>query len=292
MAVADVLDHAPRYAHIASLLPALSAGAVTDILLLTTGVRTLTRLSCAVDNVPSILHSLRQLGLYGCRWRRDVDPVRAMESDRAGYVIASRPVERGTGKRTFIFAARDEPVAELVEALCLDDAAQGALLGYPTCCIRAFEQNRAQYLKRLCPAFAQSGAPAMPFWANTMADLFGWRLTSHFPCAPDCDSTRRLALRYWSALAAADVVHAVSTLVHLRSIVVECPDRGLVYGTETALAQGRRHLRLLGASAAWMDALAGQEKLELDAAGCVFCGGELLGRASVFDFTGGCGNAP
>ncbi len=292
MAARDILTTPSRRSELARLTPGISSGAVTDVMLLQAGVRSLIRLSCAVEEAEAIGNSLRLLGLHTRRWSGTLEPVRSLAAQGdAGYVVASRPLEADGRKfrgRTFLFVASDQDLADLAEGFAMDDAVLGALLGYPDCCIRAFSANRTHYMERLHPAFAASGSPPMPFWANTAADAFGWRLISHFPCSAQCKTTRDIALTYWKALASADPAHAVSTLAHLRTVVLSGPTLGLAYGSPRRDRAGTCRVALLGASAAWIAQLDGQREIHIDSTGCVSAGRSAIpDSVSVFDFSGG-----
>ena len=272
MAASELLTTPRRYTELANMVPHVSAGAVNDVMLLEAGVRSVVRLSCGVAQLPEIEDALLRLGFASQRWRKNIEPASAV-SAASSFLIAGRPVDACAERdgRTFLFVARDEATAFLAENFATDDAVLGALLGYPSCCVRAFAIHREHYMEHLQPAFAIAGGPALPFWANTLVDAFGWHLVSHFPCSAQCRQTREMALRNWSLIGKVDPEHAIATLVHMRSVVLFDPQLGLAYGSKL---NARRRLSLLGASSKWSTTLNGEREIEIP------------NTAAIFDFTG------
>ena len=272
MAASELLTTPRRYTELANMVPHVSAGAVNDLLLLEAGVRSVVRLSCNVAQLSEIENALLPLGFVSRKWRKNIEPASAVSAS-SNFVIAGRASDaRADGDgRTFLFVARDDATAFLAENFAMDDAVLGALLGYPSCCVRAFVQHRDHYMQRLHPAFAIPGGNALPFWSNTMVDAFGWHLVSHFPCSAQCRQTREMALRNWSIIGKVDPERAIATLVHMRSVVLFDAQLGLAYGSKSG--NGRR-LNLLGASSQWSRVLNGETEIEVPE------------TAAVFDFTG------
>lgn len=281
MAPGDVLTAASAHAELAAALPGISRGAVADLMLLEAGARDLIRLSCAASRAPAIAGALERRGLAVSTWRRALQP--AVRSAADDYIMSSEPTDdfAAPHARAMLFVARDPSLSELGESFATNDGILGGLLGYPPCCVLAYARHREHHAARLEPAFARGSSEPMPYWTNTLLDVFGWHLSSHFPCSSGCEPTRLQAARSWSALAAADAGYAVELLVRLRSVVVSHPDLGLTYGKPERASGEAFTVRLLEASSPWQRVLGGSSTLALDH------GASPAGAVEIFDFTGG-----
>ncbi|UJB31514.1 hypothetical protein [Chromobacterium sp. Beijing] len=261
-------------------LPQLTQAARVDLALTLAGAKPLARVSCAYREAESVIGALRRLGLHARRWERALRPAVADADDYVVSAVASDETA-APDARAFVFAARDGELAELAARFTDNDVIAGRLLGYPDCCVQAYLAHRDHHHARLEPAFAGDGG-AQPYWTNTMLDVFGWHLLSHFPCRADCAASRDQAMRHWEALCRLDPGFGLATARHLRSLVLRHPRLGLVYGQP--LADGG--LRLLGGSAAFRAALGGAERVSRRPGGLAI-GDFAVSGLETFDFTAG-----
>lgn len=116
------------------------------------------------------------------------------------------------GARVAVLAANDPAVLETAAALEAlverpspgwEEAASemGALLGYPSCCVRAFVSGRARddaslFAERLPPTRHRPLSSDL-LWLNGALTLI-----SHAPCEPECPATRALAAAVRASLGA------------------------------------------------------------------------------------------
>lgn len=137
----------------------------------------------------------------------------------AARVVARHENHPATGAHTagaavaVICAARDEAaltdVSAAFAALAGRDGAAGAVaaagdaLGYPPCCVAAFEARRGtgdNLVLERGPFVARPDAPLLPL-VNRLAPV---RLVSHHLCAPDCRASEAIAEATLHALASID----------------------------------------------------------------------------------------
>lgn len=228
-----------EHSALAERLPGASRGAVTDLILLKAGARSLIRLSCAAKEVEGLIAGCENLGLAAARTETALASTTTAAN---GFVLASAPCsDNQEGARLFVFAGGDPLAVAEAARSAFDDHRSGALLGYPGCCVDAFLQHRSHYLKRCDPVFAATSGGPWPFWSNTLMDMFGWHLLPHFPCSAGCRPSRAMALNAWTALGQADPVHAAHTLLHLRQVVWADQD-GTVVGASPSAASPAPHL--------------------------------------------------
>lgn len=205
------------HARLSARLPGATEGAITDLILVMSGARSLIRFSCSVEDAEELVYGCRSLGVAAVRSPQAFTSARTAPN---GFVLSSVPCEDHLeNSRTFIFAGRDRSRAQEAADVAFDDERSGLILGYPPCCVEAFCRHRSHYLSRCDPIFALEGRGPWPFWSNTLMDMFGWHLLPHFPCHPECQSSRAIALGAWTALARYDADRALQTLLHLRQIV-------------------------------------------------------------------------
>ncbi len=76
---------------------------------------------------------------------------------------------------------------------------QGALFGYPNCCINFFESKLKASLNDLTYE-VDSSSNNYIFWNNRIAKCVGYCLISHFPCSWDCMATQLIAKQTYSHL--------------------------------------------------------------------------------------------
>lgn len=286
MAPGRVLSDGRSHAELAAALPLVSRGAITDLLLLEEGARSLVRLSCPATAVGPVTSALSARGHEVRCFRHALRPAIALGG--GGYVLSSVPDARfdEPDARAFLFVSRDGDLAEVAERFALDDAVLGGLLGYPTCCVLSYARHRDHHARRLEPSFARPSSAPLPYWTNTMLDALGWHLVSHFPCQPGCAATERLAMTSFRALAARDALHAVELLCCLRSIVLVSPELGLLFGKPGADRGGAIELRILGASPPWHERLGGSAAATVEQ-GSVRAGHHPIAHGvELFDFTG------
>ncbi len=141
------------------------------------------------------------------------DPARA-DDERwlAAHGLRTRAVP-AEGARLIVLAANDD--ATLDEAVALEALVErpspgweqaasrmGALLGYPSCCVRVFVSGRARddtslFAERLPPPDHQALSPDL-LWLNGALTLI-----SHAPCVPACPATQALAAAVRTSLGSA-----------------------------------------------------------------------------------------
>lgn len=263
-----------------AILPQLTQAARVDLALTLAGAKPLARVSCAYREAERVIDALRRLGLSARRWERALRPAVADADDYVVSAVASDEAA-APDARAFVFAARDGELAELAARFTDNDIIAGRLLGYPDCCVQAYLAHRDHHHARLEPAFAGDGG-ALPYWTNTMLDVFGWHLLSHFPCRAACEASRAQAMRHWEALCRVDPGFGLAAVRHLRSLVLRHPRLGLVYGQP--MADGG--LLLLGGSAAFRSELGDVERVSYQA-GRLSRGGRAVSGLEAFDFTAG-----
>lgn len=127
------------------------------------------------------------------------------DDGKGGYTNVSdfqRRARAGSHAMRSAVIAADEDRAVLAWA-CLAfnwDDFLGILLGYPTCCVAAFDE-RWQFACEhhqgdlAAPTLMASGAPPYDWRVNIFGRYFGSEIIQHFPCRLDCDATLMQAAR-------------------------------------------------------------------------------------------------
>jgi hypothetical protein len=81
----------------------------------------------------------------------------------------------------------------------------GRILGYPSCCVRAFcdrwQSARQNSYGDVASTLIESSSSFSSNWsANFLIRYFGDQMISHFPCSLDCLLSRDLGLRYFNGI--------------------------------------------------------------------------------------------
>lgn len=163
-------------------------------------------------------------------WATGEEAARARDTERlTAHGLTTRTVAKPDGRWIVLAAASEATidVADAHEARVEENAdgweaaatAMGALLGYPSCCVRAFVRGRARgdaslMAERLPEAEHAAMAPES-IWLDGALGL-----VSHVPCESTCEPTRVLASRVLAALDAerpgiADAWRALARRLHL-----------------------------------------------------------------------------
>lgn len=216
-------------ADLAARLSDLPGASLLETAILLECGRELVRLSVAGDRSRPTADSLTQLGLRVrvAGFAMVPDPSLAIGE----YSLSARITDRleSPHVRHVLYVAREASrLAEAEAAEQASDCRLGVLLGYPDCCVGHFKRHRAQYLTGFAPCFQADPGP-WPWWSNTVMEVFGWRLLSHFPCRPDCSCSRRVAGRHLKALRSFDPVFTLMLLNALRSQVFWSPSFGVAF---------------------------------------------------------------
>lgn len=111
----------------------------------------------------------------------------------------------------------------------------GALLGYPTCCVNAFNQRWPTAQRRyggdpgimLLAAQERAYIENVSWASNIFARYAGYELVQHFPCALDCGETERLAQRHATALQHFWPEACAALLSRIAAPVLVCPGHGI-----------------------------------------------------------------
>lgn len=109
------------------------------------------------------------------------------------------PITAASADSSYVYVARDRRTAERLRRVDeLNDVAEtGALLGYPTCCIRSFE-----VLPRDCDPVLQRYVTRnrISWYMNVSLLCFDRALISHVPCGPTCEKSLDLAASAYGLL--------------------------------------------------------------------------------------------
>jgi hypothetical protein len=168
------------------------------------GLRAACRLRVARDELPPLARAASRLSLK-MLVGFDAVAVKRVEG-RAGFGEWGRrellsPHRRGD---CYVYLCRDHIHGQRLRRYdeAGDDAVVGELLGYPGCCIRAFE-DLAGRATGFDPVILSYGDDRPIDWPMNVSLLcFGLTLLSHVPCTPDCSASKEIAGRYYDFLSA------------------------------------------------------------------------------------------
>ncbi len=173
---------------------------------------------------PSARVMIRDVGEAAC--------VAAYVSTHGGDIAVSRGVlyhrrtqanwsdeveNTGAERLIALYVAKTLAQAEQVRAADenRDDAALGALLGYPTCCVEHVVQSKVPPIRDTTVIFADADGLFDPLlWPPAMA--VDRALLSHFPCGRACSVSRAIArvrlqsLRDWAPGIHAELINSLS----------------------------------------------------------------------------------
>ena len=138
-------------------------------------------------------------------WQLDVQ-----EDVGKGYTnfAQPQPARAGSGKwRTLVVSADEgQLVLGWLSLLFRWDTLLGRLLGYPPCCVEAFQTRwpvaAESHQGDLVPLLLDAdGVGPFDGHSSPLARYFGAELVQHFPCSLRCEATAAIARRYASTLA-------------------------------------------------------------------------------------------
>ena len=171
------------------------------------------------------------------------------DQGKGGYsnlTTAHQPAEAGSGAWRSLVVSADEDLA-IVAWLSLHfhwDALLGRALGYPDCCITAFEQRWPVAVDRhqgdLAPmTLAASGSGPYDWRVNILARYFGATLIQHFPCHFECAASTAMASRLALGLGALepDYLDAIRVLMQAPVLYTEEAGIALLPGAQVSAAK-------------------------------------------------------
>lgn len=168
----------------------------------------------------------------GWAWRPQRPP------ELGGYSNLMHRVPAGTAGPEDVVSvavAADAPdaVALLRAEDAGDDAAVGALLGYPDCCTRAFAARWPRACRESSGDVAgdlvqQDGPGPHPYATNVLVRYLGASLVEHFPCRWSCRASLVAARRHEAALARFEPQRTRALRQELLAPVLWSPDAGVV----------------------------------------------------------------
>lgn len=170
--------------------------------------------------------------LSGYQWRPQQD------QGKGGYsnlTDGHQPAEAGSGAWRSLVVSADEDRA-ILGWLCLQfgwDRLLGQLLGYPECCVDAFDQRWPEAVHDhqgdLAPlTLAASGASPFDWRSNIFARYFGVALIQHFPCQFQCQNTLAIAARAAWALEQYEPEQFITFRALLQTPLLYTEEQGVV----------------------------------------------------------------
>lgn len=186
------------------------------------------------SELPELIQFLKTRHLKACVGWKALDLVPT--PGRNGYsewAQWSRP-SPDKDDQCYVYISRDGAWSE--ELRCADEAGDderfGVLLGYPSCCARAFAQLNAKQDfagARIDPVLALvSDESFLPWPTNVSLLADDWTLLSHVPCSASCEASRDTALSYLGALYELNPAQAANLSRRLSGHVLHTADIGVV----------------------------------------------------------------
>jgi hypothetical protein len=112
----------------------------------------------------------------------------------------------------------------IVQKPKIDHVRFGHCLGYPDCCVRAFERfNRWGLYDHITESRRTSGA--FPFVNNCFAKYTPYMLAFHIPCRFDCEASRRMGEAILAGIDAMDPGFGARMRAHLLTPVLHVSER-------------------------------------------------------------------
>lgn len=173
-------------------VPAFTHRNVFETLALLAGIKPVVRLVLDEAGAGAVHAELRRVGLAAATSEWVLQP--AYTNDlRDEYTQIGRPGEDG---RHVVAVSRSLTLAREFLGAELANASQtvGDLLGYPSCCVAAYERlsDQHDWVAELLAGTPE--ADVYPCATNRLAYLFDdrWIGFDYFPCSLQCDGTRRI----------------------------------------------------------------------------------------------------
>lgn len=200
---------------------------------------------------------LRRLALAAILSPDEYDPLpdqgKGGFANRAGRLRPARPGS-GAHRRLIVATSWDGATLGWLALALGWDGLLGRFLGYPPCCVAAFEErwpeaqreHEGDLLPLLLHPRAEGAVVALGAWRSSVhARYAGPTLVPHFPCNVDCPATRAQADRAFHVLQVAEPATAVALRSRLRSPVVLGGTAGVaVLGGTTSASQTSQEVRI------------------------------------------------
>lgn len=213
---------------------------VIEALAVLSGIKPVLRMLLDGHTHPHIHNMLSSLGLC-CIRSRSVE--RVMYITEMGDSYSGKAEDTGNADDLFVvMAARSRDLAE--RAVECEGSAElgselGVLLGYPSCCVKAYE-NISQNCDWVESLFKQSPpAASYPSPSNKLSYLFMERslIYDYFPCSLNCPDTARLSANVHQMLSdegmgavANQMLNQMTTPIFLKNGVIVSLEGAVMFG--------------------------------------------------------------
>ncbi len=165
-----------------------------EIIQILNGLRLSCRISTTLVKEKFINETVGSLGLYYIRSKHAI-----LNTDNFSH-NKSFQLESNDSLDYYYYIGINEAVSSLAYlSEGTNTSRQGALFGYPDCCINFFGTKYKTGLNDLTYEIDRS-ANNYIFWNNRITKCIGYCLISHFPCSWDCMATQLIAKQTYSYL--------------------------------------------------------------------------------------------
>ena len=258
----------------------------TQLRLLLAGAKPLALIHGSEQSLTALATWMRARGYYTLLGPHEFlpqhDSCKGGYSNRMTKVTSARA---GSGAWRGLLVAPDEQTV-LMAWLCQLfgwESFLGRLLGYPSCCCKAFEDrwpiaasNHEGDVGLMLLKESESRPEAAPavhnlsWTTNIFSRYFGWEIIQHFPCRLDCPATTNLARRYFAVLTHYWPAEAQEILRNLASPLLVIPNHGysLFRGgrvvredTGTSLIYDPEQVQIIGMGSMFTDEIVSSSRL-------------------------------
>lgn len=256
----------------------------TQLRLLLAGAKPLALIHGGEQSLTALANWTRTRGYYTLLGPHEFLPQH--DSCKGGYSNRMTKVtgaRAGSGAWRGLLVAADEQTV-LMAWLCQLfgwESFLGRLLGYPSCCCKAFEDHWpiaasnhegdvGLMLLEESESEAKPQVHNLSWTTNIFARYFGWEIIQHFPCQWDCPATAILARRYFAVLARYWPADAQEIREYLTSPLLVIPNHGysLFRGgrvvredTGTSLIYDPELVQIIGMDGAFTDDIVSSSRL-------------------------------
>lgn len=169
----------------------------------------------------------------------------AEKDGRVGYTSKKDWVSRDSVAGFHYIYITKDPAMLKIDFDILSDYSFGELLGYPKCCLCAYDANAEKVRKNNIDftALAIDSLQPAPFYVNTLIRYFRYAFIQHFPCSIECNESLETGKTLYNLLLNKYPHIAHEFKQHLASFVIHVGETDIYYANdfeESGSSYGRK----------------------------------------------------